>query len=286
MTIAELLNTMRDRIRTAEISDSPMMEAQWIMEMITGLHRPELLAHSEKEVSVEHYTRALELTGRYVAGEPLPYLLGDWHFYGNRFLVTPAVLIPRPETERLVELAINWLQSHTQAKVVLDIGTGSGCIAITLLKSRKLQLAQATACDLSFEALKLAQQNAQLNGVQDRLRLVQSDLSTPFTGPIDIVCANLPYIPSARLPMLDVSRHEPRLALDGGPDGFGLYRRLFNDLTGKIAADSLILCEIDLTQEKFGAELAQQVFPSAEVSVIRDYDGLPRLLSIAHHPVP
>lgn len=286
MTIAELLNTMRDRIRTAEISDSPMMEAQWIMEMITGLHRPELLAHSEKEVSDEHYTRALELTGRYVAGEPLPYLLGDWHFYGNRFLVTPAVLIPRPETERLVELAINWLQSHTQAKVVLDIGTGSGCIAITLLKSRKLQLAQATACDLSFEALKLAQQNAQINGVQDRLRLVQSDLSTPFTGPIDIVCANLPYIPSARLPMLDVSRHEPRLALDGGPDGFGLYRRLFSDLTGKMAADSLILCEIDLIQEKFGAELAQQVFPSAEVSVIRDYDGLPRVLSIAHHPVP
>lgn len=286
MTIAELLNTMRDRIRAAEISDSPMMEAQWIMEMITGLHRPELLAYPENEVSEEHSTRALELTGRYAAGEPLPYLLGDWHFYGNRFLVTPAVLIPRPETERLVELAINWLQSHTQAKVVLDIGTGSGCIAITLLKSRKLQLAQATACDLSLEALKLAQQNARLNGVQDRLHLVQSDLSTSFTGPIDIVCANLPYIPSARLPMLDVSRHEPRLALDGGSDGFELYRQLFSDLAGKMAADSLILCEIDLTQEKSGAKLAQQVFPSAEVSVIRDYDGLPRVLSIAHHPVP
>ncbi len=286
MTIGELLNTMRDRIRTAEISDSPMMEAQWIMEMITGLHRPELLAHPENELGSEHIARALELTRRYVAGEPLPYLLGDWHFYGNRFLVTPAVLIPRPETERLVELAINWLQSHTQAKAVLDIGTGSGCIAITLLKSRKLQLAQATACDLSFEALKLAQQNAQLNGVQDRLNLVQSDLSTPFSGPIDIVCANLPYIPSVRLPMLDVSSHEPRLALDGGSDGFELYRQLFSDLAGKMAADSLILCEIDLTHEKSGAEFAQTVFPSAEVSVIRDYDGLPRVLTVAHHPVP
>jgi release factor glutamine methyltransferase len=284
MTIAELLNTMRDRIRVAEISDSPMMEAQWIMEMITGLHRPELLAHSENEVSAEHAARALELTARYTAGEPLPYLLGDWHFYGNRFLVTPAVLIPRPETERLVELAINWLQDHTQAKVVLDIGTGSGCIAITLLKSRKLQLAQVTACDLSFEALMQAQQNGQLNCVQDRLQLVQSDLSTSFSEPIDIVCANLPYIPSARLPMLDVSRHEPRLALDGGSDGFDLYRRLFNDLTGKMAAESLILCAIDLTHETIGADIAQQAFPQAEISVIRDYEGLPRVLSIAHHP--
>lgn len=280
VSTADLLERMREIIRTADISDSPMMEAQWILEKVSGWHRPDMLTHPERLLSGEQAAEATALTERYAAGEPLPYLLGNWHFYGNRFKVTPNVLIPRPETELLVDLAADWLQAHPDARHIFDIGTGSGCIAISLMKSKKLHLKTICATDLSLEALMIAQENAAANGLKDRIQLVQADLSVPFEVKFDLICANLPYIPTERLGVLEVSRHEPLSALDGGPDGFLFYRRLLQDLSGKMAANALILCEIDFSQENQSIQTAHHSFPAADCSVIRDYSGLPRILSV------
>ena len=216
--------------------------------------------------------------GRLEAGEPLPYVLGEWEFFGLPFSLTPQVLIPRPETERLVELALAWLDKHPERRIAADIGTGSGCIAVTL--SARMNHLRVIATDISGEALQVASDNILRHKVADRCKLVQSDLMDNLDGSFDLICANLPYIPAATLHSLEVYRREPTLALDGGEHGLDLIARLMQQAPSRLAPGGLLLLEIEASQGADVSALAHQAFPTGKVRLIADFAGLDRVVSI------
>jgi len=241
-----------------------------------------VLAHPEVELTAAQQYELERSTARRQQGEPLPYILGHWEFYGLDFLVSPAVLIPRPETELLIERALEWLHVHTGCRLVADIGTGSGCIAITLAKH--IPDLQVTATDLSPQALEIAQQNAVRHRVAKQITFIQADLlALPGmlpTQPFDLIAANLPYIPSAPLAELPVSHFEPGLALDGGEDGLNLIRRLLHQATAYLSPHCCLLLEIEAGQGEAARNLAQAVFPQGKVTVLADLAEHDRLVTV------
>jgi release factor glutamine methyltransferase len=219
------------------------------------------------------------LVRRARGGEPLAYLTGIREFYGVEIAVTPDVLIPRPETELLVSTAIDWLADRPVETVrALDLGTGSGCITVALAVLNP-GLA-VTATDQSSAALAVAARNFRRHGVAERAYAVQADLLSPFSGPFDLLCANLPYIPSGTLAGLDVRRFEPVLALDGGEDGLRIIERALGQCKPRMAAGGLALFEIESSLGAPAQELARRFFPRESVSAEKDAAGLDRLLVI------
>ncbi len=237
-----------------------------------------VVSHPETPLSPQQFQALDNMLERLLRREPLAYILGHAEFYGLDFIITPAVLVPRPETELLIETALAWLRAHPGRRLAADVGTGSGIIAVTLAKhAPDLRL---IATDVSDAALQVAHHNAERYGVLDRVRLVQTYLLEGISDPLDLVCANLPYIPTARLSCLEVARYEPRSALDGGPDGLSLIGELLGRLPPALAPGSLALFEIEAGQGESAAALARQAFPRAVVSVLPDLAGLPRLLRV------
>ena len=276
MNLSEALRRTRSALES--VTDEAPLEAQLLVEKAAGVSRSALLTHPERELSAEQAAALAELTARRSQGTPLPYILGEWGFYGHMFRVNPAVLIPRPETELLVEEASAWLKRHPEIRMGYDIGTGSGCIAVSLLLDRPdLRM---TAVDRSREALKTAVTNARNLGCGERFFPVLGDLASALCGGSALICANLPYIPSETCEDLEAARFEPLSALDGGTDGFELYRRLFADLAPRIQTGSLLLCEIEYRQEQLAADTAAAYFPNADIRVMKDLAGQPRLLRI------
>ena len=276
MNLSEALRRTRSALES--VTDEAPLEAQLLVEKAAGVSRSALLTHPERELTAEQSAALAELTARRSQGTPLPYILGEWGFYGHMFRVNPAVLIPRPETEMLVEEASAWLKRHPEIRMGYDIGTGSGCIAVSLLFDRPdLRM---TAVDRSREALKTAVTNARNLGCGERFFPVLGDLASALRGGSALICANLPYIPSETCEDLEAARFEPLSALGGGADGFELYRRLFADLAPRIQTGSLLLCEIEYRQEKLAADTAAAYFPNADIRVMKDLAGQPRLLRI------
>ncbi len=237
-----------------------------------------VLAHPETHLNPDQKAHLEGLVSRLQAGEPLPYLTGKQAFFGLNFAVSPAVLIPRPETELLVEEALAWLDAHPDAKSALDVGTGSGCIAISLA-TRKPWLA-ITATDLSPDALEIAKQNAETYQVRAQTTFEQADLLPFGDQSFDLVCANLPYIPSAKLGDVNTLAFEPTLALDGGADGLGLIRRLLEQLHQRLSNPALVLLETEATLGAETLALAKTAFQKAKVSLLQDLAGLDRLVRI------
>ncbi len=265
----------------ASLSATPLLDAQVLLAHILDKPRTWLLAHPEADLPPEHEEALAQARRRLQNGMPLPYVIGHWEFYGLNFALTPAVLIPRPETELLVERALAWLGSHPACRLAADVGSGSGCIAVSLAV-HTLDL-HILAADLSLDALQLAGRNAITHGVAERLHFVQADLLSPLVcqpPALQMICANLPYIPSAALPGLAVSRAEPTLALDGGPDGLALIRRLLSQAQACLAPGGLILLEIEASQGQAALALGRAAFPSAQVSLHQDLAGLDRLVEI------
>ncbi len=237
-----------------------------------------LLAHPETHLNPEQKAHLERLVRRLQEGEPLPYLTGKQAFFGLDFSVSPVVLIPRPETELLVEQALSWLEAHPDAKHVLDVGTGSGCIAIALA-TRKPWLT-FTATDLSPEALKIAEQNAETLGAKDQITFEQADLLPAGNQSFNLICANLPYIPSTKLEEVNTLAFEPTLALDGGADGLSLIRRLLEQLPPRLNHPGLVLLETEATLGAETLALAKTAFPQADVRLLQDLAGLDRLVRI------
>lgn len=249
-------------------------EAQLLVAEAAGRTRAWLLAHPEADLPPGQRRALTEWLARYLGGQPLPYVLGWWEFYGRRFLVTPHVLIPRPETEGVAEAGLEFLRRRGRPARILDVGTGSGCLAVTL--AAEFAAAEVLASDLSHAALRVAVRNAERHGVRDRVRFVQADLVPPSRTRADLLVANLPYIPRSRLARLEVARAEPKLALDGGRRGLELIGRLLDLLPEALAAGGRAILEIDAGQGRILRRILRRRFQSWKLSVAPDFSGRDR----------
>jgi release factor glutamine methyltransferase len=268
--------------RLTSISDTPALDASVLLAQLLDRPRSWIIAHPDEALTAGQQEQLSASLARIESGEPFPYVLGYWEFFGMEFEITPDVLIPRPETELLVEKAISWLQAFPAPRNVADIGTGSGAIAVSL--AVRAPDAAILATDISPEALDVARRNSRKYGVEDRIHFVQCDLFPARTEPnqrLDLICANLPYIPSETLYGLSVFGREPSLALDGGKDGLDPVRRLLSLAPDWLAPNGRLLLEIESTQGGQAESLARGKFPKADIHLHQDLAGHDRLLEIA-----
>jgi release factor glutamine methyltransferase len=286
MTRPEALDTVDQALAWARsvlagASDSEPIDAALLLMHVLGIDRAALMTHPERKVTPEQAEAYRALIERRAPGVPVPYLTGTRAFYDREFTVTPDVLIPRPETEHLIESALQWAQGRRGLRVV-DVGTGSGAIAVTL--AAHLPNARAWAVDVSGAALDVARLNAERHGVTERITFVQGDLLEPLIEAgeqADLIAANLPYVAHDELMTLAVARHEPHLALDGGADGLDLIRRLLEQQAPRVlAANGLLLMEIGAGQGARVCALAEDAFPGADVRLIHDYAGHDRVVRV------
>lgn len=278
-TIASARKWAIEEFKAAGV-ESPMLSADLLLGFVLGWQRVRVLSHPEHLLAPKDYAYFQSLIGRRVKGEPLQYLLGEQEFYGLLFRVTPEVLIPRPETELLVEEALRLMKESPPAVLrFLDVGTGSGCIAVSI--ARDIPVSAGWAIDISADALRIARENAVRHGVAQRIQFIQSDLLECFSsGPVfDFVLSNPPYVPFDDFDSLprEVRDHEPHAALFGGASGLGVYRRAIPGISSRIAPGGFLLLEL-------GAGQAEKVSKLVEMGglcvqrILDDLQGIPRCL--------
>ena len=283
-TIGELLGWAIPRLTAAGI-DTPRVDAELLLAQVCGKARGWLWAHPEQVVAPDADARFRALLAQREEREPLPYLLGEWEFYGRAFFVSPATLIPRPETELLVEAVLGWARAHGATRVA-DIGTGSGAIAVTLAaEAPSLSIA---ATDLSSAALEIARRNAARHAMAARIRFYAGDLLEPLRAageaPFDIMVANLPYVAASDYAGLQPEvRREPAMALHGGADGLDLIRRLIAESPSLLVPSGLLALEIGLGQAAAATALLADAH-WRRMRMIDDYAGIPRHI-LAECPV-
>ena len=250
--------------------EEALQQAKEIVAAVIGAETSALAVHTWVQVTEEQMSMIGDLVEQRLSGQPLQYILGEWEFYGLPFYVDERALIPRQDTELLVETAISMIQQRGYQSC-LDLCTGSGCIAVSIAKHAQ---SSVTASDISVDALELAQENAALNEV--RVTFVESDLFDRIDGKFDLICCNPPYLSKEDMEHLqkEVS-FEPALALYGGADGLDFYRRIANEYQAHLNAGGTLLLEIGSTQ----AETAAALF-AAKTSVLNDLAGNPRVLVV------
>ena len=269
--------------RTLEASHIPdaRLEAEVMLMNVMRMQRHDLFSQQETELTVQQEQALAQIMERRLKREPLAYILQYKEFYGVNLLVNPNVLIPRPETECMVEHALFMalMGMETPELVIADVGTGTGAIAINL--ALHLPAARIFAVDCADEVLDVAAYNIRAHNVMDRVSLGKGDLLEPVPEPVDLILANLPYIPAERLPNLQPEvRWEPSLALDGGADGLDLVRRLLRQAPDKLKPHGIILLEMDPEQAPAVRELAGEIFPDAELSIEKDLAQRDRIFVI------
>ena len=270
--------------RLAQITATPRLEAEVLLSHHLKTTRAHLLAHPELRLSPAQRAAYADDVRERAAGTPLPYITGEREFFGLLFAVTPDVLIPRPETETLVEIALAWLaRQPAQAAIrAVDVGAGSGCIAVTLAAHRRdLHIC---AIDLSRAALRVARANAERHHVAARVSCVQSDLLSAMAGPLDLIISNPPYVAAKAWATLPTSvQREPRLALLSGAEGLDATRRLLEQAARRLAPGGLLLIEIGERQANAAQAKAQAAFPDASIRIVPDLAGKDRVLHVSFH---
>jgi release factor glutamine methyltransferase len=258
-------------------SASPRLDAQLLLSHATGYELVALLAHPERELSASQETAFELLVERRAAAEPIAYLVGEREFYGHVFRVDRRALIPRPETERLVDLGLDALQRfRTTEPRIIEVGTGSGAVAVSLALAARCHV---IATDVSYEALTLAGENAQR--LHASVALVQADLVEALRGPVHIMLANLPYVPRVRQLPKDVRDYEPHLAIFGGPTGTELIERLLDDARRVLEPGAELAVELDEEQQAQPvAALARSLYPNAHVTIRQDNSGYDRVVHV------
>jgi release factor glutamine methyltransferase len=276
-TVKAQLARTRASLATASIP-YPWLDAEILVAHVVNSSRERLHSHPERLLTAAQRQRLRRLTARRAARVPVPYLVGEREFYGHMLRVTPAVLIPRPESELLVELAIDWLKVHPGARRVIDLGTGSGAVAIAVAKA--VPQVRIAARDVSARALRVAAANVARYRLRRRITTVQGDLLRG-AAPADLILANLPYIPEAlRRVRPKELEYEPGLALDGGKDGLALIRAALAQAPASLNPGGLLLLECDPAQTRRVARLAQGHWPAAQISIHKDLAGLNRVVRI------
>ena len=253
--------------------ENPRLNAEHLLAHALGLKRMELYLQFDRALTEAERAPLRDLVKRRGAREPLQHVLGTAEFHGRTFTCDKRALVPRPETEQLVEIALEIAGKHS-APNLLDIGTGSSVIALTIA----LELPSATihAADLSPDALALAAENTARHALTGRITFTQADLLPPGDTKFDLIIANLPYIPADEIPSLSPEvRHDPVTALDGGPDGLDLIRRLIDTAPDRLAPGGALLLEIGAGQaDAVNAHLSARKF--RDISVRPDYQNIPR----------
>lgn len=284
-TIAKAIAEGAARLRSSQV-DQERRTAGVLLSHVLGFDRTQLLTRSEEQIAGPDYDAYLRLVARRAAGEPQQYITGHQEFCGLDFLVTPSVLIPRPETEFLIERVIELVIDFPgeQDRLIVDIGTGSGCIAISL--ARHLPQARVVATDISSGALEVARANAVRHGVQNRIQFIEGDALEPLSrfkleGAVDVLASNPPYVEEAtsELVQREVREWEPHTALFAGADGLDFYRRLLPDAPHYLKPGGYLVCEIGYRQ----LDAILRLIDSSEfefVDVTRDLQGWPRTLAM------
>ena len=289
--VAAALGAARARLSRPDSvvrTESPALDAEVLLRAVLGRSRAALVAHPEAPLAPQQWQRLAGLLERRAAGEPVAYLTGSKEFMGLTFAVGPAVLIPRPDTECLVERALAVLPDDGCRRVVADVGTGSGAIAVSLAVQRRTL--RVYALDNDRRATSLAAANARRQGVAERVTVRCGDLLAPLPEAAAVIVANLPYIRSEALPTLPVSvrDYEPRTALDGGGDGLAVYGRLLGQLAAQpelLRRPGHMLCECDPAQVDALSALVCTALPCAGIEVVCDLAGRPRGIQAWVRPV-
>lgn len=258
-------------------SYSPRLDAEVLLGYLLGQERAWLYAHPETILPPEIIDRYRQLLQRRADHEPVAYLTGEREFFGLSFAVAPPVLIPRPETELLVELALSRISGPAR---VWDIGAGSGCIAVAV--AVHAPQARLIAADISAPALALARQNARRHNVANRVALVQADLLAGLIGPVDLIISNPPYIPLADMATLapTVKNYEPALALTDQSTGLTIIKRLLAQAAPRLKPGGAMLIEIGAEQGNVALALAHRYFPHSRFEIKPDLAGKDRVLRI------
>ena len=282
MRVRDALRQAREKLRASGVEDAGF-ESEYLLRSALKCTRESLLIGLDSDVSSSDHLRFDSIIDRRAAGEPSAYITGHKEFYGLDFKVDSRALIPRPETELLVELALEFATRRTsqgEGLNIADVGVGCGAIAIALAVN--LSGARVVATDISPAAFKLASENVSRHRVEDRVTLLEGDLLQPVSGPIDILVSNPPYIASAQLAALpmEIRNHEPRVALDGGKDGMAVIERLIRQAKDKLRPGGAMFVEIgwDLGERALARSL--ELWPESEVFITPDLAGLDRVLTL------
>ncbi len=276
ISIREALAESNKRLKN--LSESFQNDSRVILSLVLGKSQSWLFAHPEENLSPEQKSQFEKYLSELEGGTPLPYLIGEWEFFTLKFRVTPDTIIPRPETELLVDTALKWLKLHPDKNNMIEIGTGTGCIPISIaVNDTKVHI---TAVDISHAALKIAKENTHSHDVQNRINFLNSDLFANVEGKYDLICSNPPYVPTQTLHDLGIFEIEPTIAMDGGEDGLRIIEKILSSASAYLLPHGLILIEIESSQGEEVQKIASQYFPSAEIHVKKDLAGHDRLLVI------
>lgn len=279
-SIAQLIVEAAQVLRRAGVAEA-RREAGSLLAHTIARNRTFLITHADELLAADEVNRFRELVRRRAAGEPLQYITGRQEFFGLDFEVTPDVLIPRPETELLIETALGLLREADQSPLICDVGTGSGCIAITLLHEQAQ--ARSVALDISRPALEVAARNAARHNVRERLSLIASDCFEALDASrarFPLIVSNPPYVTARAFEGLqrEVREHEPRTALTGGADGLLIIRRIIEDAPRFLHPGGHLLLEIGFDQHEAVARLLDhRVWQLLDIH--KDLQGIPRIVA-------
>ena len=277
MTLTQLLIRARKLLAAGGMEDASL-EGELLLRHALGMNRVQLYQELNSEMTRQQEETFWNLVRRRLSGEPTAYITGHCEFYGLDFYVDRRVLIPRPETELLVEKVLRLAQDNT-ISTIADIGTGCGAIAVTL--ALHLPRAVIYATDLSATALEVAALNCRKHGVADRIRLLKGNLLDPVSEPVDLIIANLPYVRKSYLTQMSTAGFEPSLALDGGVDGLDRIRQLCHQASREFLFGGYLILEIGEGQSQAVASLLRHLFSTAEIAVTPDIGGIDRMVCLS-----
>jgi release factor glutamine methyltransferase len=282
-TITKLLNWVRQFLTDKGI-DSPRLSAELLLSYVLGLKRIELYTQYNKVVEKPELDKLRELVSRAGQHEPIAYLVGKTEFYSMELNVTRDCMIPRPETELLVQRAIEFLRTRNGPQYVCDLCTGSGCIAAVIAKN--FQNAKIIATDICDAALAVAATNIEKHHLQDKITLLSGDLFDPIipqldVGKFDLIVCNPPYVSSGEYEKLDknVKDYEPRLALFAGDDGLDIYRRIFEKVDSFLKPDAALILEIGYAQGQVITKLLEETGIFDEIKIEKDFHNNDRIVT-------